>query len=214
MTRLYFTTRILKPILFLAALYPAGWLIWAALTGHMGADPVKKLQVVTGTATLTLLLITLTITPLRRLTGWSEAIRLRRMGGLFAFFYVTVHALTYFILDQSLSPKLIISDTIEHPRIAVGFAAFVLLIPLALTSTDKAIRRLGKRWARIHQLVYVAATLGVLHYLWVVKRDVRQPLVYAWLLVALLSVRVWFQWQKRWAERARATGTERVEAVG
>jgi sulfoxide reductase heme-binding subunit YedZ len=212
MTRLYFTTRILKPILFLAALYPAGWLIWAALTTHLGADPIKKIQVVTGTATLTILLVTLSVTPVRRLTRWNGVIRLRRMSGLFAFFYVCLHAITYFVFDQSLSLSLIWADTVEHPRIAVGFAAFVLLIPLAITSTDRMIRRLGRRWGQLHRAVYVAATLGVIHYLWVVKRDVRQPLTYAWILLALLVLRVWFRWEKERSARRPSRVMGGVEA--
>ena len=161
MTRLQLTLRILKPLGFLAALGPAAWLVWHALgDGDLGADPVKTIQVTTGLATLILLFVTLGITPLRRLLHWSELIRLRRMAGLFAFFYATLHALTYFVFDQSLDPGLIWADTVKHPRIAVGFVAFLMLIPLALTSTDRSIRRLGKRWGRLHRLIYPATALS------------------------------------------------------
>jgi methionine sulfoxide reductase heme-binding subunit len=190
MTRLQFTTRVVKPVLFLAGLGPALWMVWAGFTAHLGADPVHKIQEVTGLSTLTILMITLAVTPVRRLTGWNEVIRLRRMIGLFAFFYVCLHAVVYFVLDQSLSAALIWEDTQKHPRIFVGLAAFLLLIPLAVTSTDKMVRRLGKRWGKLHAAVYVAAALGVLHFLWVVKWDVRVPVMYAWVFVGLMAARV------------------------
>jgi len=172
MTRLQFTIRILKPLGFVAALGPAAWLLWHAfVSGDLGADPVKTIQVTTGLSVLVLLLIGLAITPLRKLSHYSELIRVRRMVGLFAFFYTLLHALTYFVFDQSLDPGLIWADTVKHPRIAVGFIAFLLLIPLALTSTDASVRRLGKRWGRLHRLVYPAAALGILHFLMVQKLD-------------------------------------------
>ncbi len=184
----------LKPLVLLACLGPAAWLVWGAVGGgSLGADPVKTLQIVTGLATLVLLLITLSVTPLRRLFSWNWLGPLRRMLGLAAFGYVLVHALIYFILDQSLDPGLIWTDTIEHPRIAVGFAAWLLLIPLALTSTDRAIRRLGKRWGRLHRLIYPATVLGILHYLMVQKLDLREGLLFAGafgiLMLARLPVR-------------------------
>jgi len=198
MTRLYFTTRILKPIAFVACLGPAAWLVLAALGRvDFGADPVKTIQVTTGLATLVLLLITLVITPTRRLAGWNELIRLRRMLGLFAFFYVLLHAVTYFVFDQSLDPGLIWADTVKHPRIAVGFLAFLLLIPLALTSTDRMVRRLGKRWGRLHRLIYFATALGVLHYLMVQKLDLRKGMIYALVFAGLMLARLVFALQKR-----------------
>jgi sulfoxide reductase heme-binding subunit YedZ len=191
MTRSQFTTRILKPLGFVAALGPAAWLV-LALSGHadLGADPVKKIQIVTGLSTLFLLFITLTVTPLRKYAHWSELIRLRRMLGLFAFFYVCLHAVTYFVFDQSLDPGLIWADTVKHPRVAVGFVAFLLLIPLALTSTDGAVRRLGKRWVKLHRLIYVTTGLGVLHYLMVQKLDIRKGLVYAAIFGGLMLFRL------------------------
>ncbi len=192
MTRLQFTSRILKPVVWLAALGPAAWIALAAfgLLGlDLGADPVKTLQVTTGLACIILLLATLTITPARKLTHFSELIRLRRLLGLFAFFYALLHALIYFVFDQSLSLKLIWEDTIEHPRIAVGFVAFLLLIPLALTSTNASIRRLGKRWTRLHRLIYLATGLGILHYLMVQKLDIRVGLVYVASFALLMIAR-------------------------
>ena len=204
MTRLALTTRIVKPVAFVSGLGPLAWLLWGGFGGGgLGADPVKKIQNVTGLTTLILLFVTLAVTPLRRLTGWNEIIKLRRMIGLFAFFYAVLHAFTYFVFDQSLSLQLILDDARKHPRIFVGLAAFLLLIPLAVTSTDKMVRRLGgKRWAKLHQLIYVAAAGGVLHYLWVVKWDVREPIEFAWVFVALMAARVWYR-RKEQVARAR-----------
>lgn len=207
MTRLHFTTRVLKPLGFLAALGPLAWLLWNGfVTGDLGADPVKTIQVTTGLSVLVLLLLGLTITPLRKVTHWSELIRLRRMLGLFAFFYALLHALTYFIFDQSLDPGLIWADTVKHPRIAVGFAAFLLLLPLALTSTDASIRRLGKRWGRLHRLVYAATALGILHYLMVQKLDWS---VGTWYVVAfgvLMLVRLPAIRERRGQQRDKGKG--------
>jgi methionine sulfoxide reductase heme-binding subunit len=176
---------------FVAALLPAAWLV-LALTGHadLGPDPVKRIQIVTGLSTLILLLLTLSVTPIRKYLHWSELIRIRRMLGLFAFFYVCLHAVTYFVFDQSLDPGLIWADTVKHPRIAVGFLAFLMLIPLALTSTDKSIRRLGKKWTRIHRLIYAATGLGVLHYLMVQKLDIRKGLIYLAIFTGLMLFRL------------------------
>jgi sulfoxide reductase heme-binding subunit YedZ len=199
MTRLAFTTRVLKPLAFAASLIPLARLAAEALGyGYLGADPVHTVQLVTGLATLVLLLVTLAISPLRKLLGWSELIRLRRMLGLFSFFYLVLHALVYFVLDQSLDPGLIWADTVKHPRIAVGFIALLLLIPLAVTSTDRMIRRLGKRWGRLHRLVYTATALGVLHYLMVQKLDIREGLVYAAIFGGLMLLRV-----PAWLDRVR-----------
>ena len=197
-TRLQFTTRILKPLGFVASLGPAAWLVLAALgVTDIGADPIKTIQRVTGLATIVLLLVTLAVTPLRKYAHWSELIRLRRMLGLFAFFYVFLHAVTYFVFDQSLSLSLIWSDTVKHPRIAVGFVAFLLLIPLAVTSTDAMIRRLGKRWTRLHRAVYLATLLGVLHYLMVQKLDITKGIIYVVAFAGLMLLRV-----PTWARRA------------
>jgi sulfoxide reductase heme-binding subunit YedZ len=191
MTKLQFTTRVLKPIAWVASLGPAVWIALAAFNigTDLGADPVKTMQVTTGLACIILLLVTLAITPARQLTHFSELIRLRRLLGLFAFFYALVHALIYFVFDQSLSLTLILDDTVEHPRIAVGFVAFLLLIPLAVTSTKGWIRRLGKRWATLHKLIYVATGLALLHYLMVQKLDIRVGLVYVAAFAVLMILR-------------------------
>jgi methionine sulfoxide reductase heme-binding subunit len=186
-------TRIVKPLIFLAGLGPVGYLIWAAFTGHLSANPVSDLTNETGLWTLRFLAITLSITPIRRITGWHGIIRFRRMTGLFAFFYGTLHFLTYIAFDQSFAPLAdILKDVAKRPFITVGFTAFVLMIPLALTSTAAMIRRLGRRWQRLHRLVYVSATAGVIHYYWLVKADVRSPLTYAAIVGTLLAFRmVW-----------------------
>jgi sulfoxide reductase heme-binding subunit YedZ len=191
LNRLTFTTRVLKPAGFLAAAGPGLSLLWRTFgSGDLGADPVKTLQIVTGLTTIVLLLVTLAITPLRRLTEWNELIRLRRMTGVWAFVYALAHALIYFIFDQSLEPGLIWSDTVEHPRIAVGFVAFLLLIPLAVTSTNGMIRWLGRRWGLLHRLVYPATALGILHYLMVQKLDLRVGIGYVVAFVLLMLLRL------------------------
>jgi len=181
----------LKVLIWGGASAPIAWMIWAGFTDHLGADPVREVQGVTGLAALTLLLSTLAITPLKRLTGVNQLIRVRRLLGLWGFTYVVLHATIYFVLDQSLSLSLIWQDTLKHPRIFVGMGAFLLLIPLAATSTTASIRRLGgQRWAAIHRLVYLAAALGVLHYLWVVKWDVTNPALFALVFVGLMLPRL------------------------
>lgn len=191
LTRLTLTTRVLKPLLALGTLAPATWLGWHAFgDGDLGADPVKTLQVTTGLTTIVLLLVTLAVSPLRRWTGWNELIRLRRMAGLGAFWYALLHALVYFVFDQSLDPALIWSDTVEHPRIAVGFLAFLLLVPLALTSTRAMMSRLGRRWGLLHRLVYPATALGLLHFLMVQKLDWRVGTGYVTAFGLLMIVRL------------------------
>lgn len=191
MTAVQWMTRVIRPALLAAGLAPFGWLVWAAATGHLGPEPVDTIQKVTGLSALTILLVTLAVTPLRRLTGWGQLIRLRRAAGLTAFFYAVLHATSYFVLDQELSPTLIAEDVAEHRWVLAGFSAFVLLIPLALTSTNGMVRRLGgKRWQALHRLVYAAAILAVLHFLWLVKKDVQLPLVYLAVLLVLFAARL------------------------
>jgi len=181
----------IKAALFVLALLPAARLVVAAFTGGLGVNPIEFVTRSTGTWTLSLLLITLAVTPLRRLTGWHWLVRLRRMLGLFAFFYACLHFATYVWLDQFFDAAAIVRDVIKRPFITVGFAAFVLLIPLAATSTNAMIRRLGgKAWQRLHTLVYLIATLGVVHYWWLVKKDVTQPMLFAFGLAVLLGFRV------------------------
>ena len=176
---------------FAAALVPLAVLVFNGFTGGLGANPVEYITHTTGEWTLRLLLATLAITPLRHLTGRAWLIRLRRMVGLFAFFYLVLHFSTYVVLDAALDPAYIVEDVADRLYITVGFAAFVMLVPLAATSTNAMVRRLGPlRWRRLHRLVYAAGICGVLHYLWLVKADLREPLVYAGILAALLAARL------------------------
>ena len=176
------------------------WPYWRgqALTHNLGANPIDEITDQTGIWTLRLLLITLAVTPARRLTGWNRLIQLRRMLGLFAFFYGSLHFLTYIWLDQFFVIEDIIADVMDRPFITVGFASFVLLIPLAVTSTTAMIRRLGgKWWQRLHRLVYAIAIGGVVHYLWLVKADIQQPLLYGGILAVLLAYRFWDMYGRR-----------------
>ena len=180
-----------KAGVFLAALVPLGAIVAAAASGELGANPVEALLHHFGEWSLRLMLATLAITPLRRLTGWSQAVRLRRMLGLFAFFYAALHLATYVVLDRSLLVEEVLEDLTERPYIMVGFAAFVLLVPLAATSTNAMVRRLGgRRWRLLHRLAYFAAAAGVVHFWWLVKADVRAPLIYAAILALLLVLRL------------------------
>lgn len=179
-----------KALLFLACLIPLGRLIWLAFNDGLGANPIEFITRSTGTWTLVFLLLTLSITPLRRLTGRNALIRYRRMLGLFAFFYACLHFTTYIWLDQFFEWPAIVKDVIKRPFITVGFAAFALLIPLAVTSTQAMQRRLKRRWQQLHRLVYLIAICGVLHYWWLVKKDVTEPAWYALVLTLLLGFRL------------------------
>ena len=181
-----------KVVVFLGALVPLALLIRAFVSGDLLlTEPVKNIQHRTGIAALILLLLTLAVTPLRRLTGWNAIVTFRRMLGVFAFFYAALHALSYFVFDQELSPTAIVADVVEHPWVLLGFTAFTLLTPLAVTSTAGWVRRLGgRRWRALHQLVYVAGAAAVLHFLWLVKLDKREPVIYAAILVVLLVARL------------------------
>jgi sulfoxide reductase heme-binding subunit YedZ len=181
---------IVKPAVFLAALIPAAQLAWGAEMGTLGANPLEAVTHGTGDWTLRFLLMTLSVTPARVLTGWNPIIRFRRMLGLFAFFYASLHLMTYLWFDQFFSWPDILRDIPKRPFITVGFAAFLLLGPLAATSTAGMIRRLGgKRWQALHRLVYLAAVAGVTHYWWLVKADTSRPRAYALLLAGLLTLR-------------------------
>jgi methionine sulfoxide reductase heme-binding subunit len=189
-----------KPVVFLASLTPAVYLAAAAfgIFGlSLGADPVAHLLHSCGKTALNLLLITLLVTPVRRLTGFTHLLRLRRMLGLFAFFYVVCHFFVYLVLDQVLDLHAVLQDVTKRPYITIGFTGMLLLIPLAVTSTQKMMRRLGRRWQRLHQLIYVVAILGVWHYYWQVKRDVREPLLYIFMVSLLLGYRIVVRWQAR-----------------
>lgn len=178
-----------KTLLFLICLAPLGRLIWLATSNGLGANPIEFITRSTGTWTLVALLLTLAVTPMRRLSGWNSLLRYRRMLGLFAFFYASLHFTTYIWLDQFFDPASITKDIIKRPFITVGFTAFMLLWPLAVTSTNAMMRRLGRRWQQLHRLIYLIGLLGVLHYLWLVKKDLTQPLIYGVVLLALLSFR-------------------------
>ncbi|MEW6165495.1 MAG: protein-methionine-sulfoxide reductase heme-binding subunit MsrQ [Pseudomonadota bacterium] len=189
---------VLKTLTFVLCLLPLGWYGWNAWHDMLGANPIEAVTRGLGTWTLNLLLITLAVTPLRKLTGWHAAMRLRRMLGLFAFFYAVLHLTTYLWFDQFFDWQEIARDILKRPFITVGMAAFVLLIPLALTSNNRAIRRLGgRRWQALHRGVYAIAILAVLHYSWLVKADQSQPLLYGGILAGLLGIRVWWREQER-----------------
>ena len=174
---------------------------------NLGANPVEFVTRSTGTWTLVMLCVTLTITPLRRITGWNALIRLRRMLGLFAFFYGCLHFTTYIWLDQFFDWLAIVADVIKRPFITAGFAAFLLMTPLAATSTNAMVRRLGRRWSELHRLVYAVAMLGVLHFWWhkSAKNDLGEPLVYAAVVALLLGWRVWARLRERYLARRRSS---------
>jgi sulfoxide reductase heme-binding subunit YedZ len=183
---------------FVAALGPAAWLAYAAFADELTANPIDYITDTTGVSALALLVLSLCVTPLRRLTGWNEIIRLRRMLGLFAFFYACLHLTTWAAVDQFFDVQGMAADILERPFITIGMATFLLLLPLALTSNAAMIRRLGKRWQRLHRLAYVAAITAVIHFWWVVKADFREPRLWALALSVLFGFRAW------WMLRARA----------
>jgi sulfoxide reductase heme-binding subunit YedZ len=197
-----------KPLVFIAALLPALSML-AGVFGiagqRLGADPVEELLLTCGKTALKLLLLTLAVTPLARIAHRPQLLRLRRMLGLFAFAYAALHFAVYLALDRAFDASMVVEDITRRPYITIGFTALLLLLPLAATSTQRMMRRLGRRWQHLHRLVYLIAILGVWHYYWQVKRDVTEPLVYAGILAVLLGWRVW---QRRGARvRAAATST-------
>ncbi|TAK92327.1 MAG: protein-methionine-sulfoxide reductase heme-binding subunit MsrQ [Burkholderiaceae bacterium] len=197
----------LKALVFALALLPLARLIWFGFTDQLGANPVEFLTRSTGTWTLVFLCITLSVTPLRKLAGWPWLARLRRMLGLFAFFYALLHFTTYIWFDQWFDLASIWKDVLKRPFITVGFTAFLLLWPLALTSTNAMVKRLGgKRWQALHRLVYVIAVLGVVHYWWhkAGKHDLAQPEIYAAIVALLLGYRLWVFLARRSRERQGA----------
>ncbi|UNK51246.1 protein-methionine-sulfoxide reductase heme-binding subunit MsrQ [Lysobacter sp. S4-A87] len=199
-----------KALVHLLALTPAAILAWQIraefLTGSggLGADPVAAIEHRLGLWALRFLMITLAITPLRQLTNQPALLRFRRMLGLYAFAYATLHLSAYLVLDLRGYWTQIFEEIVKRPYITVGFVAWLLLLPLAVTSTQAAIRRLGRNWARLHQLVYVIAVLAVLHFWWLVKSDIREPALYAGILAVLLG---WRAWKKLRAINARRTAT-------
>jgi sulfoxide reductase heme-binding subunit YedZ len=211
---------IYKPALFLACLAPLAWVVAAlgnAMAGThlpvpgLGADPVRRMLGIFGHSALNLLLVTLCVSPLRALTGNAHLLRLRRMLGVFAFAYALLHFLTYMGPFQGFDGHAIAADLFKRPYITLGFAALVMLLVLAVTSTNGWMRRLGRRWQRLHKLIYVITALGVWHYWWQVKKDIREPLIYAVLAAVLLGWRWWRQ--RRTARQQHATSSSALPTV-
>ncbi len=199
--------KLLKPLTFVLALLPAGYLVYRTYTNDLGVNPAETLQLETGGWALKFLLITLAITPLRRLTGWNRVIQYRRMVGLFAFFYASMHFLTYIVLDKYFAFGEMIADVAKRPFITAGFVAFTAMVPLAVTSTKGWIRRLGRRWQSLHRLIYLSGVAAAVHFVWKVKVAVGEPVYYAIVMALLLGFRVF--WQLRSAKLLRA---QRVSA--
>lgn len=201
-----------KPLVFLACLLPAALVVsdLTGITGDLGANPVESILDRFGNWAIRFVMIALAVTPLRRITGWNWLQRFRRMLGLFAFFYVLMHFLTWFVLDQGMLWSAIVEDIAERPFITLGFTAFVLLTAMALTSPVAVRRRMGRRWQQLHNSVYLVGILAVWHYWWQVKADFREPLIYALILAALLGYRIWV----RLAAAKRPKRQERRPVVG
>ena len=182
-----------KPLVFVTCLIPAAFVVGDTLeiTGALGANPIEELQDRFGNWGLRFILLALTVTPLRQLSGWNWLSRFRRMLGLFAFFYVLMHFLTWLVLDQEFLLSAIAEDIFKRPFITIGFSAFLILCAMTATSTARIRRRMGRRWQKLHNAVYVAAILGVWHYWWQVKLDASDPAIYAVILTALLAYRLW-----------------------
>lgn len=185
-----------KGLVWLLALTPLARLIWLGFNDDLGANPVEFIEHSTGTWALVFLLASLSMTPIRLLTNQVWQIQLRRLLGLWMFFYATLHFITYLWLDFGFLMDDIFKDVVKHPRILVGFIAFVLTIPLAATSNQYMMKKLKTKWKKLHQSVYLIAILAVLHYLWLVKKDVTEPVYYAAVLILLLSIRIYFHYKK------------------
>ena len=192
----------MKVAAFAAALIPAAALAYNFYTSDLTANPGDYITDQTGSWALALLVISLTITPLRRLTGWNDLIRLRRMLGLFAFFYATLHMLTWVVFVHYFDTHFMIEDVVERPFITIGMATFLLLLALAVTSNRFSIRRLGRNWQTLHRLVYVASITAVIHFWWLVKADTTEPRRWAVAVAALLGFRVWWTWRARLSSRS------------
>jgi sulfoxide reductase heme-binding subunit YedZ len=186
-----------KPVVFAAALLPAAALVYGFFTNDLTADPLDYLTDQTGTWALAFLIISLAVTPIRRLTGWHAVIRLRRMLGLFSFFYALLHMLVWLVLSSLFDLAAMTKDVLERPFITVGMATFLILSVLAVTSNQISIRRLGRKWQALHRLVYVAAIGGVVHFWWLVKADTTEPLRWAVVLAVLLGFRLWWAYARR-----------------
>jgi sulfoxide reductase heme-binding subunit YedZ len=188
-----------KPLVFVACLLPAALVVTDALeiTGRLGANPVEAILDRFGNWGLRFIMVTLAVTPLRRITGWNWLTRFRRMLGLFTFFYILMHFLTWFLLDQGMLMSAILEDIAERPFITIGFAAFLLLLAMAVTSTSGMRRRMGRSWDKLHYSAYVVGILGVWHYWWQVKKDIAEPGVYAAILLILLGYRLFWRWRRQ-----------------
>lgn len=186
----------IKAILFALALIPLARLVWLGFQDNLTANPIEFIERSTGTWALIILLITLAMTPIRLMTGVAWQMQLRRMMGLLMFFYACLHFITYLWLDHWFDWNEITKHIIKHPWVLVGFSAFMLAWPLALTSTNSMMRRLGLRWKQLHYTVYLVAILGVLHFWWLVKKDIREPLIYALILAVLLGIRIYYKYKK------------------
>ena len=187
--------RAAKPVVFIAALVPLAFLVYNVLTGHTSANPAEDIQLTTGLWAFRFLLATLTITPIRRLTGWNRIIQFRRMLGLFAFFYGSVHLLSYLAFDRSFAFGEVLGDIAKRPFITAGMAAYACMVPLALTSTKGWIRRLGRRWQVLHRLAYLSGAAAALHFIWKVKVAIGEPVYYAVVLVILLGFRLMWRFR-------------------
>ena len=187
----------IKAGLFALCLVPIARLVYGGFANSLGANPIETITRSTGWWTLFMLMATLSVTPLRKLSGANWLLRVRRLLGLFAFFYACAHFLTFIWFDHWFDAAEILKDVVKRPFVTIGFAAFLLFLPLAFTSTDAMVRRLGRNWQRLHRLVYVIATFGVIHFWWLVKRDVTEPAIFAVVLAGLLGVRLY------WRNKAR-----------
>jgi methionine sulfoxide reductase heme-binding subunit len=206
--------RIGKAVLFVVCLLPLAKIGLDAADAKLTANPVAEVMNRLGFWTLSFLVLSLTATPLKALFGWTFPMRVRRMVGLFAFFYAALHFTTYVALDQTFDFSDILEDVVKRKFITVGFLAFILLIPLAITSTDRAVKRLGfRRWKRIHRLVYAAAVLGVVHFVWRVKADLLQPLLFAAVLAVLFAVRIGLRDRKRAPVKPAASAHDAAAAA-
>jgi sulfoxide reductase heme-binding subunit YedZ len=201
----------LKPLVFILCSIPAGPLVYQAWIGDLGVNPIEFITRFTGSWALIILIASLAVTPLRRITGWNELIKFRRMLGLCAFFYALLHFSTYLVLDLFFDFRAIGKDILKRPYITAGFIAFVVMIPLAITSNAAMIRRLGKRWQQLHRLVYLAAIAGVIHFYWLVKADISRPAQYGAVLAVLLGYRLFVKWRPgiaaKFAARSRSANS-------
>jgi sulfoxide reductase heme-binding subunit YedZ len=200
----------LKPLIWVAGLAPLAWLVWQGFRDNLTADPVKYLTHFTGRVTLIILFVTLTVTPIRRLSGWNGIIKLRRLIGLFSFFYAVIHLLIYLAFDRGFVFTELGEDIIKRPYITVGFTAWLMLLTLAVTSPQAMVRRLGRRWQTLHRIIYLIPALGLVHFLWAQKKDPAPVIPYAVAAGAILLVRLALAHRAR--ARARDRGRESLVA--